>query len=417
MSFVVFPTREPGPALVALVVGTNGLQPDEEILSRPGHARKCAALARWVNHRCERLVAWAKRDPVRVDLPLPQMVHKAFARGDGRFAGVFSRYGNVIYLLYLAPEQGDRDEVEHVLRGFTDLLMEERGQTPMAAFIRGYDEDRSQWLEHVLPDPGEDEVSGHLALRRYVILEGPPGTGKTRLAGWLLEEAYQGNGMSIQFHPSTTYEEFIGGLAPDPTQGDTGLRFAPKPGYLMEAVRRCNENPDRPFLLHVDEINRADLSKVLGEAIFLLEVNEPSRTVHLTHDFGDPVHQDLRIPTNLHLLGTMNSADRSIAILDLAIRRRFAFVRLWPQSHVVKAHAGEICQEAFERLFSIFLEYAPEEAFDLMPGHGYFLAPDESARIVLATGVAPLLQEYLKQGYVAGFADEIRAYLDWLESQ
>lgn len=295
--------------------------------------------------------------------------------------------------------------------------MEERGQWPMAAHLQSSEEDRSHWLEYVLPDPGEDEVADLLKLRRYVILEGPPGTGKTRMARRLLQDTYQGHGMSIQFHPSTTYEEFIGGLAPAPSRGEAGLQFAPKPGYLMEAVRRCYENPNQPFLLHVDEINRADLSKVLGEAIFLLEVDESSRTVHLPHDFGEPVHRELNIPSNLHLFGTMNSADRSIAILDLAIRRRFAFIRLWPQAKVVKNHGGSICQEAFERLFSIFLEFAPDEAFDLMPGHGYFLKGDEVAKLVLSTGVAPLLKEYLKQGYVAAFADEIRAYLDWLESQ
>ena len=184
----------------------------------------------------------------------------------------------------------------------------------------------------------------------------------------------------------------------------------------MEAVRHWLEKPDQPFLLHVDEINRADLSKVLGEAVFLFEVDEPDRVVQLAHDFGADFRQGLRIPQNLHLLGTMNSADRSIAILDLAIRRRFAFVRLWPQAEVVKRHGESIGQEAFHRLFRVFLEFAPDEAFDLMPGHGYFLVADDRARDVLSTGVAPLLQEYLKQGYVAGFEDEIRAYLDWLDA-
>ena len=416
MSFVLFPSREDRPGLVSLVVGTNGLQPDEEILSRPGHARKCAALSRWLNHRSQRQAVWAKRDPSRIDLSLPQTVQQDLRGKEGQFEGVIQRYGHVIYLLYMPPKERDAAEVEVALRSFLDLFMEERGQLPLKGYHESYLEDQRQWLEHVLPDCDEGHLADLLGLRRYVILEGPPGTGKTRMARRLLAETYQGRGMSIQFHPSTTYEEFVGGLAPVPARGEAGLQFSPKPGFLMEAVRYCLEKPDQPFLLHVDEINRADLSKVLGEAVFLFEVDEPDRVVQLAHDFGADFRQGLRIPQNLHLLGTMNSADRSIAILDLAIRRRFAFVRLWPQAEVVKRHGESIGQEAFHRLFRVFLEFAPDEAFDLMPGHGYFLVADDRARDVLSTGVAPLLQEYLKQGYVAGFEDEIRAYLDWLDA-
>ena len=416
MSFVLFPERAGGPALVSLVVGTNGLQPDEEILSRPGHARKCAALSRWLNHRTQRQAVWAKRDPSRIDLSLPQTVQQAVRGEEGQFQGVINRYGHVIYLLYMPPKERDASETEVALRSFMDLFMEERGQQPLKGHHGSYLEDQRQWLEHVLADRNEGQVADLLSLRRYVILEGPPGTGKTRMARRLLEGTYQGHGMSIQFHPSTAYEEFIGGLAPVPARGEAGLQFTPKPGFLMEAVRRCLERPDQPFLLHVDEINRADLSKVLGETVFLFELDEPDRVVQLAHDFGADFRAGLRIPPNLHLLGTMNSADRSIAILDLAIRRRFAFVRLWPQAKVVKDHGESVGQEAFNRLFTIFLEYAPDEAFDLMPGHGYFLVADDRAGDVLSTGVAPLLQEYLKQGYVAGFEDEIRAYLDWLDT-
>jgi len=416
MSFVVFPGNQDYPALVGLGVGTNGLQPDEEVLSRPGHARKCTAISRWLNQRNQRQAVWAKRDPSRIDLPLPQTVQQAIRGEEGQFQGVINRYGNVMYLLYLPSKERDAAETEVVLRSFLDLFMEERGQLPLKGYHESYMEDQRQWLEHVLPDCDEDHLANLLKLRRYVILEGPPGTGKTRMSRRLLADAYQGHGMSIQFHPSTTYEEFIGGLAPVSARGEAGLQFTPKPGFLMEAVRRCMERPDQPFLLHVDEINRADLSKVLGETVFLFEVDEPDRVVQLAHDFGADFRAGLRIPQNLHLLGTMNSADRSIAILDLAIRRRFAFVRLWPQAEVVKHHGGGMGQEAFHRLFRIFLEFAPDEAFDLMPGHGYFLVSNDKAKDVLSTGVAPLLQEYLKQGYVAGFEDEIRAYLDWLDA-
>jgi 5-methylcytosine-specific restriction protein B len=157
---------------------------------------------------------------------------------------------------------------------------------------------------------------------------------------------------------------------------------------------------------------------VLGEAIYLLEpVTGEPRKINLAYDFGPPFSTELRLPDNLHILGTMNSADRSIAIVDVAVRRRFGFVPLWPQMSVVQSKGGKLMQEAFQRLLSLFVEYATPDAFNLMPGHSYFLVKDDrEAGKALRMNLAPLLTEYLAQGYVAAFSDSIRAYLQWLES-
>lgn len=192
-----------------------------------------------------------------------------------------------------------------------------------------------------------------------------------------------------------------------------GFTFKPKLGTLGEAIKSAAEDPSTPYLLVIDEINRADLSKVLGEAIMLLEPDDTPRTVTLPHDFPG-TGTELTLPKNLFILGTMNSADRSIAILDVAVRRRFAFVTLWPQSDVIEKHSQGALRDAFYRLQSIFVEHATEDALALMPGHSYFMGSDAEAAVRLQTGLRPLLQEYLAQGYVAGFADEVRAYLDTL---
>ena len=114
----------------------------------------------------------------------------------------------------------------------------------------------------------------------------------------------------------------------------------------------------------------------------------------------------------------MNSADRSIAIVDVAVRRRFAFVSLWPDSSVVDSEGCELTREACRRLTSIFIEHAPDEALSLVPGHSYYLTKNESeAKMSLDTNLAPLLVEYLAQGYVSGFAEAIRNYLQWLEGK
>jgi 5-methylcytosine-specific restriction protein B len=255
-----------------------------------------------------------------------------------------------------------------------------------------------------------------LTERRYVVLQGPPGTGKTRLALRMLRDGYGRNGISIQFHPNTTYETFLGGLVPEPSSGSGGLQFTPRGGHLLDAVRDALASPEKPFLLHIDEINRADLSKVLGEAIFLFE-REGERRIKLAYDFGAPVHRELELPPNFNVLGTMNTADRSLAIADIAVRRRFAYVDMWPEAAVVSELGGRLMREAFERLCSVFIEHASGHAFDLAPGHAYFLEEDdERAKRQLHVTVVPLLREYIAQGYVAGFADEISAYIQWIDT-
>jgi 5-methylcytosine-specific restriction protein B len=214
-----------------------------------------------------------------------------------------------------------------------------------------------------------------------------------------------------------TYENFVGGLAPVSSQEGIGFRFSPKKGFLMQSAEKAAAKQG-PFLLVVDEINRADLAKVLGEAIFLFENKaEDKRIIEMPYDFGKPFGSKFSLPDNLHVLGTMNSADRSIAIVDIAIRRRFAFISLWPQMKIVEDLGGELMQKAFKDLVSIFVEYAVEDAFNLMPGHSYFLEKDDAmAAKQLKVNLAPLLEEYLAQGYVATFADSIRSYLQWIES-
>jgi len=186
---------------------------------------------------------------------------------------------------------------------------------------------------------------------------------------------------------------------------------------LIVASEEAQKDP-KPYLLHVDEINRADMSKVLGEAIFLLEPDDKvPREITLAYDFGDPFNNKLRLPENLHIIGTMNSADRSLAVVDVAVRRRFAFKKMWPQMGVVREGGCETMQRAFRDLVSIFVEHANDDSFDLMPGHSYFLETDDAtARKRLKVTLAPLIEEYLAQGYVASFAEPLRSYLQWVDS-
>lgn len=413
MSLVLFPLDD-APALVAMVVGTQGLSPDENVLGRPGHSRKVQAICAWLNKQygAGQLITWAKQDPVRIDQDIPENVRKAFSQ----YKSVFDRYGKVIYGLFVPGS--NTDATDKALKAFFDLMFEERGETPLTKHIEERNHIQTEYLGFLMPTISEDDVFALLQKRRYIVLEGPPGTGKTRMARRLLKDTYGSKGMSIQFHPNVTYENFIGGLAPVQSQGDLGFQFAPQKGFLMQAIETAINDPSTDYLLHVDEINRSDLSKVLGEAIFLLETHaEDRRDIQLPYDFGAPFGSKLSLPGNLHILGTMNSADRSIAIVDVAIRRRFAFVKLWPQMSVVQKHGGELMQKAFRDLLTIFVEHASDDSFSLVPGHSYFLIKDDTeAAQQLQINLAPLLEEYLSQGYVSSFSGAIRSYLQWIKS-
>jgi 5-methylcytosine-specific restriction enzyme B len=414
MSFVVFPV-EGEPCLIGMVIGTQGLSPDEAILGRPGHARRMHAICAGLNRSFGRgeLIAWAKQDPTRIDIQMPDEIKKGWSE----YEKVFARYGGVLYALYRPND--DREGTLAAITAMLDVMFAERGFLPLKEFQDDEGRIQSAWFSQLMPLTTPKNVIQLLRQRRYAILQGPPGTGKTRMARQILEDTYGGVGNSIQFHPNTTYENFISGLAPVMDcngAAPLGFRFAPAPGFLMQAAALASEAPERPYLLHIDEINRADLGKILGEAIFLLEPNpESARSIDLPYDFGPPFHRRFRLPDNLHILGTMNSADRSIAIVDVAVRRRFGFLLMWPDSAAIAEHGCPLTQQAFRRLTSIFVEHAPDDALALVPGHSYFLTSDETeAKINLQTNLGPLLTEYLAQGYVSGFAEPIRSYLQWL---
>ncbi|MER7049754.1 DUF4357 domain-containing protein [Streptomyces jumonjinensis] len=171
------------------------------------------------------------------------------------------------------------------------------------------------------------EIRDLLRDEKQIVLYGPPGTGKTHLAMELAE--FLGGGPEqvklVQFHPSYAYEDFFEGFRPREDPGTREVAFRLTPGPLRELADLADSEGNRhiPHFLIIDEINRANLAKVFGELYFLLEYRR--RTVRLTYS-GD----DFALPPNLFVIGTMNTADRSIALVDAAMRRRFAFVELSP---------------------------------------------------------------------------------------
>lgn len=160
---------------------------------------------------------------------------------------------------------------------------------------------------------------------KQVIFYGPPGTGKTFIIQALANAiAKPENVQLIQFHPSFSYEDFFEGYRPKISADEKSMLFEKSPGPLRRMAEKAAAYPGESFVLIIDEINRGNLAKVFGELYFLLEYRDKS--VELMYSSGEK----FKLPENLLLLGTMNTADKSIANLDSAIRRRFQFVSLIP---------------------------------------------------------------------------------------
>lgn len=171
-----------------------------------------------------------------------------------------------------------------------------------------------------------DQLKGwidQLRRKQQLILYGPPGTGKTYLAERLARYLMDGGGFSelVQFHASYAYEDFVQGIRPRVVEG--ALHYELAAGRFLRFCDKARQAGENPCVLIIDEINRANLARVFGELMYLLEYRH--RSIALAG--GGP---EFSIPSNVYLIGTMNTADRSIALVDQAMRRRFSFIRLQP---------------------------------------------------------------------------------------
>ena len=222
------------------------------------------------------------------------------------------------------------------------------------------------------------------------ILQGPPGTGKTFIAEKLAKHLIGGgDGFSdiIQFHPAYTYEDFIQGIRPQSQDGQ--LTYPIVPGRFLEFCTKAESCQDTCVLI-IDEINRANLSQVFGELMYLLD--DRDRTVKLASG------QLFRIPTNVRIIGTMNTADRSIALVDNALRRRFAFIPVYPNYEVLRQyHHREKTGFPVDKLTSILKDVnraINNKHYEL--GISFFLTKTlaEDIQDIWQMEIEPYLEEY-----------------------
>ncbi len=180
-----------------------------------------------------------------------------------------------------------------------------------------------------LPQPTLESMLRRLQTKQNLILQGPPGTGKTwlakRLAYALIGRKDDRNVRPMQFHPNLSYEDFVRGWRP---QGDGSLSLVDGP--FLQIVERAGTDEDNDYVMVIEEINRGNPASIFGEMLTLLEADKRSLDESLALAYPREPDERVYIPPNVYVIGTMNTADRSIAMVDLALRRRFAFFDLEP---------------------------------------------------------------------------------------
>ena len=237
-----------------------------------------------------------------------------------------------------------------------------------------------------------DQLKGwidQLRRKQQLILYGPPGTGKTYLAERLARYLVDGGGFSelVQFHASYAYEDFVQGIRPQVVEG--ALHYELAAGHFLRFCDKARQVGGKPCVLIIDEINRANLARVFGELMYLLEYRQ--RPIALAGGGSE-----FSIPANVYLIGTMNTADRSIALVDQAMRRRFSFVRLRPNYQLLANYLENRGLPA-EKLVSLIKEVNQaigDEDCEL--GFSFFMVAD------IATALA-----HVWQGEVEPYLEEV----------
>ena len=248
----------------------------------------------------------------------------------------------------------------------------------------------------LLPTSFLDEIITLLEEKKQVIFQGPPGTGKTyvarKLAGHLARTV--GSVELVQFHPSYAYEDFVQGYRPAPVNGQAGFEL--RKGPLLRAAERAESEPDAKHYLIIDEINRANLGKVCSASCTSCwsTAREKIRLQYSDKDFS--------LPENLYIIGTMNTADRSIALVDLALRRRFSFVDFDTREEPIKGLLRRWLAANVPDME--WLANVVDRANELLDdrhaaiGPSYFMKPgltEERARRIWRHDVLPYIEERL----------------------
>ncbi|GAG60742.1 unnamed protein product, partial [marine sediment metagenome] len=278
---------------------------------------------------------------------------------------------------------------------------------------------KDEAMRDLFMDPKKfDFIMDRLRFKKNLIIQGPPGVGKTylakRLAYYLMKMKDENRVAMIQFHQSYSYEDFIQGFRPKKDE-----KWYLRPGIFYKFCKKAmRDDESNPWVFIIDEINRGNLSKIFGETLMLIEADKRGRKFAVPLTYGSDEKDETQepttffIPSNVHLIGTMNTADRSLAMVDYALRRRFSFVDLEPQfenkifrkflkNNKVNKKIIDKIVNRMKTLNKIIADDTKNLGPGYKIGHSYFCPTDNKQtynekwyKMIIESEIKPLLKEY-----------------------
>lgn len=340
-------------------------------------------------------------------------------------------HANIVYLVdsfeYIQPE--DRLDIN-----YNFIKISEPTQSNYVAFTAIVSNAAKEMENNII------NITEILKLKKNIILQGAPGTGKTYTTASVALKTLGVDGIDYSdhkavvsefynmiaaeriafttFHQSMDYEDFVEGYKPNPVNGQ--MSFTLEPGPFLKICKKAEEEP---CVLIIDEINRGNVSKIFGELITLLEADKRTGGTHPIPAKLTYSGKDFSVPSELYIIGTMNTTDRSVGSIDYALRRRFAFLTLKSDRSVISNHYLDAAlKNKAELLFDAVFGFLDSKKSDmtmddLMPGHSYFMADDmKQLSMKLDYELIPLIEEYAKDGIIETSPSDLSAaFGEWKE--
>jgi 5-methylcytosine-specific restriction protein B len=373
---------------------------------------------------------WAFRNEIKKgDIIIPKKGRSKYlgygiVESDYIHDGTLSDFNNIRKVKWVKKGEWTEQERNIVLKTLTNITRYSDYVTELCALI-GIETQTVQNDEESLPNSldepivmaeilneiflSDEQTSSILDLikrKKNVILQGPPGVGKTfiakRLAYLLMGAKRPGQIELIQFHQSYSYEDFIQGFRP--TESGT---FQLKNGIFHDFCTRAIKDRGQPYFFVIDEINRGNLSKIFGELLMLIEHDKRGPEFAIPLTYSRTKSERFYIPDNVFIIGTMNTADRSLALVDFALRRRFGFVQMEPcfndkfKIHLTKRKTAERDIASLLNKINLLnsaIKDDPQLGVGFLIGHSYFTGLSENSGselpVIFENEIIPLIKEY-----------------------
>ncbi len=388
-SLTIFPNDQNMPWLVCLGIGSSGFKNDYELATYPGLRRLFSKLT---NER-----GFCKSDFSDIETNLPKSISGSLDLQ--HIKNTIKTYAKVLPTCQIVDDP-ENEEGRKIISAFVAGYAKLRDWPSNKDHRKAVSDALEPFLKTNLTDEAE-EVKNLLSERKYIVLQGPPGTGKTRtaksIAGKISAKTF-----FTQFHAETSFSDFIFGIRPNTSNQE--LRYKDCLGSFSEALKYAVEHEKEKVILIIDEINRANLSNVLGPIFYLFEHKMDISNVEIEIS---PNFKVKKLPDNFFVIATMNTADRSLAVVDFALRRRFAWYTLKPK----EINSKQFFKEDFSRIQEIFDWYATSTELTLQPGQGYFIADSEDEmKNRIRYEIFPLIKEYLQEGLLRNAKEEFNIY-------